>query len=285
MINWKLEHHQALDGIPGISSLAWTSDGLYALADNMPVLFRFDSDNLTLLERISLAEDGGLDELAKPIKPDYEASAIIDRDGRRELLMFGSGSVASTREVLARYDFSSGKVSRESLAGLYRAISEAETENPLEINIEGAATIGEELLLSNRGHIGQPHNHLARVHLTELNLLGMQRIVLPTEPFVGVSGLEYLADEDRLWFTASTEETSSVYDDGAIGDSYLGWVDDYSRKRDQAVIAPDGLINLNQLDNLFDGQKIEGLALDGDRLWLGADNDGGESLIFVLRRS
>ena len=51
--DWQLERRQALHQIPGISSLAWTPEGLYVLADNIPLLYRLDAEG-EIKQRISL---------------------------------------------------------------------------------------------------------------------------------------------------------------------------------------------------------------------------------------
>ncbi len=295
----QLIKQQKLLAIPSISSLTWTPEGLYALADNMPVLYCLEPECLSQGQMISLAPDGSTDVLPKSLKPDYEASVLIEtkheknqaqnqaQNIRRELWVLGSGSLASRREQLVRYDLYQKTVIYQSLSALYAQIAQAGKSllglDDFEVNIEGAASVKTELLLANRGHIAQPVNYLIQIQTESMQLNGLQKIELPQAPFVGVSALEYVSADDRLWLTASTEGTSSVYEDGEIGDSYLGWIDHYSQKRQQAVLKPDGLLNLTELNPAFKGQKIEGLAIQGNQFWLGADNDGGEAYLFLLQ--
>lgn len=280
--DWQLERQQALHQIPGISSLAWTPEGLYVLADNIPLLYRLDAEG-EIKQRISLdperPDPAMIGTMPKPLKPDFEASTLSP-DGC-ELWIYGSGSLAGSREQSLCVELASGKLRPRSMAPAYRALAAAIAG---EVNIEGAAWIGKALLLANRGHTGQALNQLVWLAPEQAHLEALQTLSLPVAAFAGISGLDYDPAQDRLWFTASTEATASVYDDGAIGDSYLGWIDRFADRRSEPALTPDGLINLSRLDPAFAGQKIEGLALAPDRIWLGADNDGGHAFLFALKR-
>jgi hypothetical protein len=103
-----------------------------------------------------------------------------------------------------------------------------------------------------------------------------------------VSGLAYVPEKDLLILTASEEETSDSYNDGVIGESYLGLVSEVSDKLAQPEIAPDQWITLTEIHKNFIGQKIESvcaLAPEGDKLilFLVADNDTGTTGIFNLQ--
>lgn len=278
---FKVLKAQELPDILGLSSLAISAQGLYALADNQPLLYRLDCENFGVCDKILL--DLSLDpevaeaEIPKALKPDFEASALIEHQGQQELLLFGSGSLKSVREKLLRVNLQSQQLSLVSLSELYASVA----QQVIEVNIEGASLVQNHWLLANRGHQGQPLNHL--LWIQDLNLLQLQTLHLPQAPFVGVSGLEYQPELDRLWFCASTEATGSVYEDGEIGDSYLGWIENFSRKRHFSDLEPDFLLNLSQLDQRFKGQKIEAIAIEGSRIYLGSDNDGLPAKIFVLQ--
>ena len=89
-----------------------------------------------------------------------------------------------------------------------------------------------------------------------------------------------------LLFTASTEATTSANMDGAIGDSYLGMINNFSKKTKQKDIAPDKLINLSQQLGIGH-QKLEGLTVERStnsslQLHIVADNDDGKSIIYKV---
>jgi hypothetical protein len=105
--------------------------------------------------------------------------------------------------------------------------------------------------------------------------------------FKGVSGLAYASRSDKLLLTVSTEHTSSVYEDGSIGKSYLWIIDNISAKSRLAAINPNRIIDLEETDNRFIGQKIESVCVIREtknfiRLALVADNDKGTSSLFRI---
>jgi hypothetical protein len=105
--------------------------------------------------------------------------------------------------------------------------------------------------------------------------------------FSGVSGLAYSQKSDALLLTVSTEETTSTFEDGAIGKSYLWIVRNISSKRNWKAINPDRVIDLTALDRAFSGQKIESVTVmkETKKFWhlvLAADNDNGSSTLFKV---
>ena len=108
--------------------------------------------------------------------------------------------------------------------------------------------------------------------------------------FNGVSGLAYSAKTDKLLITVSTEDTRNNIDDGTIGKSYLWIVDNISAKKKWKAINPNTIIDLEEVDSRFKGQKIESVCiLQEDEksftLLLAADNDNGSSTLFTLSLS
>lgn len=262
-----------LPEIAGISSLSWTPQGLWLTADNVPGVYRWDPVQQKIQQQVGLHQPGPLKVMPKAQKPDFEASTLYNG----ELWLFGSGSTKE-RNSLVRLNLQTLVAHQSSLAELYQEL----TKRGLEVNIEGAALVQQHLLLANRGHMGYPYNHL--IHIQNQQVAALQRLILPDQPFVGISALEYESEHDRLWFTASTEATSSVYDDGQIGDSYVGWIDGYTQLQQQPELKPTQCFNLTPVDGRFRGQKMEGIAVTPDHLFLGTDNDGGQTWLYMLKR-
>lgn len=105
---------------------------------------------------------------------------------------------------------------------------------------------------------------------------------------MSLSGLTYSYKNDWLIFTSSTEDTDNAIDDGSIGDSYLGIIENASRKIGRKRIKVNALFNLSKLNRKFKGQKIESVCIQADKerrlkLHLVADNDKGDSYLFKIR--
>ena len=108
-----------------------------------------------------------------------------------------------------------------------------------------------------------------------------------TSVFNGVSGLSYAPKTDKLIMTVSTEDTRSVYEDGAIGKSYIWIVNSITSKRNWKSINPNIIIELDSIDPRFKSQKIESVCVLKEtkhflHLLLAADNDNGSSTLFKL---
>jgi hypothetical protein len=105
---------------------------------------------------------------------------------------------------------------------------------------------------------------------------------------VGISGLEYVKEKDLLLFVASTENTDNATEDGTIGDSYLGYINNISQKLDQQEIKADTLISFSKAINKEKNYKIESIAVESVNenellLHLAADNDDGKSTLFKIK--
>jgi hypothetical protein len=100
----------------------------------------------------------------------------------------------------------------------------------------------------------------------------------------------YVQEHDKLLMTFSTEMTANAYDDGTIGDSYFGWIDQITTKMLQPQIKVDGLINLSEHSAVFADTKIEGLcveSLEGTAYTINfvADDDQGHTKVFKVKAS
>ncbi|TWW01624.1 DUF6910 family protein [Chitinophaga pinensis] len=149
--------------------------------------------------------------------------------------------------------------------------------------------------MSNRGNENNPVNHLIITtpdfwQQQENAAIDIATINIPFKlpGFAGISELCYVAQEDLLLVLLSSEATGNTYDDGAIGDSYIGWVTHFNQKLTIGDIPLDGIINLSETDPAFKGEKMEGICLASIKnnewyLHLVADNDKGESKIFHVK--
>jgi hypothetical protein len=216
----------------------------------------------------------------KAEKADIESSEWIDN----KLYLFGSGSMSSVRDSGFVFDPESQKSLRLELGPFYHRIRENGIED---LNLEGATLVKDHLVLANRRNLGNRDNYLI-VNPLERLLQTISKVVKLNLPgYAGVSGLTYLPKHDLLILTASEEETSSTYDDGAIGESYLGLIENFSEKLSLNEIVPDQWFQLSKIHDDYSGQKIESVctrkSVDGQtELLLVADNDNGTTKVFCM---
>lgn len=277
---------KVLPHYPSASGIEYANNRIYIIGD--------DANNLLILDTGLNAADSvplysfSEKRIPKSIKADLEAITIMP-DGK--LLLTGSGSVAPARNVAWLLDPLTKQKDSIRLDTFYHRITGNDIE---ELNIEGAAAFPGGFILSNRGSKGYPQNHLI---ITSHNFLKQQlqaeiNVMLAGTNndsllFSGVSGLTYSSKTDALIMTVSTEDTRNSLDDGAIGKSYLWIIKNISSKTRSNAVDPDKVIELDELDKRFIGQKIESVCIlkETDKqyyLLLAADNDNGSSSLFRL---
>jgi hypothetical protein len=269
-------HLSAASGLVCIGSLA------YVIADDELHLgvFRTDTDDPGQLIRLF---DGTLPD--KPVarkrkKPDVEAIALLPAgpdDPHGGLLVLGSGSKANRRRGVVQSLDASGEVRGTprmvDLSPAYAALDDALPE----LNIEGAAVMGEEIWLLQRGNKGLSRNAVVRFALQEfldalntdnerIHPIAIDEYALGDIDGVPLSFTDAAALPDgRLIVTAAAEDTGNSYDDGRCLGSATGIIED------------GVLCGMERVDRIC---KLEGVhaSQDGDgiRLLLVTDADDSD---------
>jgi len=283
----------SIPGLPSASGVEIIGDTAYVIGDDSPWLFRLDAATLAPLGHVRLFETPapGPVRLPKPDKPDLECMAAVNwPDGRAGLLLLGSGS----RPNRARGWFVPAGATPQpaalDLAPLYQLLLPWLPAG-VGLNLEAAATSATELLLFQRT-VGRADAAL----LFRLPLAAALAFVagggagaapaVAVLPFAlpaiagcpaGFSGATFV--QDRLFVTASVEDTADAVLDGAVLGSYVGVVDLAARTASFARLAwADG--------RAYRG-KVEGLAVrrtPGPGRWellLVTDDDAGGSTAVV----
>jgi len=231
------------------------------------------------------------ERVPKKIKFDLEATTLVNIDKKAHLLIMGSGS-AEPRNKGFLLNLKNNSTTKLDLTVFYRRLQEAGLKD---LNIEGAATLMDYIILGNRGNKANPENHLI---ITSTDFFSNQekapiqllKLEFPVkEQYAGVSGLAYSDDHETLLLTISTEDTPNAIDDGPIGKSYLGIIDNFFRKigREKIKLKINNLIDLGEADKQFTGYKIESVCIQSTKdhsmkLQMVADNDDGSSYLFKV---
>jgi hypothetical protein len=289
-------HHQnKLLGItqfpdyPSASGIAYANNRFYIAGDDATYVLVVD-ENLQQTDTIRISDYEGK-RIPKDIKPDIEA--VFLSPDKRELSMVGSGSLPPYRSVFWRVNTQTHEKFSYPLDSLYNAFRKSGIN---EINMEAACYFKDLMVFGNRGHKNYPKNQLVFLSLKDINSItnnpefSVSEIVTDNDSstFSGISDMAYLASSDQLILTASTEDTRSVHEDGAIGKSFIWIINKASLKTKGSTITPDRIIDLEAIDKSFRGHKIEGVCIQVDSseymdLVLTADNDNGGSTLFRLR--
>lgn len=280
-----------LPDFPSASAVEFHDGRLYLIGDDATCIQVLDKE-YQVIKSIPIPGISGK-RIVKAEKADYEASALINLHGKTYLMASGSLATEKRRQLMLLPLPDGDSAAMQFIPYPPDFTTQLLNSGINELNIEGAAVVNNTLLLSNRGNNTWPQNQLVltvpgfweqaspAVNVVPFTLL------TPTPVFTGISELCYVAEKDLLLCTFSSEATANAYDDGAIGDSYIGWISNISRKLSQTTLTPDGMLNLTVADPAFKGEKIEGICLESIQdniltLHLVSDNDAGASRLFKV---
>ena len=278
---------------PSGSSINYFQNKFYLIGDDANTIMILD-DHYEKLDSIRIF-DYPTKRIPKAEKVDFETSLLIDNDGSKGLLVLGSGSAENRRKGMI---VPLGSDHNPGIRNLVQ-LDLAEFTNRLDrklrgkLNIEGSALVGKSLMLANRANIANPNNSLvittpefwkdqARAPIKTLVL-----DITKSNEVLGVSELCYVESSDMLLIALTSELTNNAIDDGLIGDSYIGWVNNVAKKLNRQRLSLDGLLNLTTADEKFKGEKIEGLCVSDVKansftLHMISDNDQGQSRLFTV---
>ncbi len=268
---------------PSASAIEYYNNRLYVFGDDAPWLLVLDT-NYTMVDSVRYIQHFHT-RISKGNKPDIEAATLLHYGEVTALYAFGSQSTPARKMV---YTFPTN-----SLHGFTGFTYTLRNSKVKEWNIEGAAFVQDQLVLANRANTTHKTNYLLLATFdpagNKENKTRVLELTLPTQPIVaGVSGLFYIPENDVLLFTASEEGTSNAFDDGTIGESYLGTISNFSKKMYRKKVAPNEFLKLADVSPEFSKQKIESVCMQETEdnhllLHLVADNDNGQSKLFKIK--
>ena len=283
-----------LPDFPSGSAINYREGKLYLVGDDANTILILDQDYHVVDSKQIF--DYPEKRMPKPMKADLESSTLVHLDGRDYLMTVGSGATRQReRMLMIPFSASTLDVAHMRVIDIEDFIHQLKRKGIPEINLEGMTVIGSSLAFSNRSNRQNSINH---VIFTGMNFwiqhqppaLNISTIQIPasTDSYPGISDLCYVSQTDTLLVAFSTELTDNAYDDGAIGDSYLGWIHQISQKLQNPTLPIDQLHNLRDADPDFKNQKIEGLCVESIHnefllLHMISDDDQGHSKLFNVK--
>ncbi len=289
---FELKEVRQLTSYPSGSALAFHEGRIYLAGDDVPFIMILNKE-LQIIDSVRI-DSATTQRISKEVKPDFEAIASFKYKKKPALLLLGSGSKDPYRnQALLLRNNEANLIFR--IDSFYSKLKDLHIND---LNVEGAAAIPGGFMLSSRGNKGFRKNSLVYVPSSfflpgDSSAIKIIRVGTNTDTsvFNGVSGLEYAAKSDKLLLTVSTENTYDSYVDGSIGKSYLWIINDITTRKRFSNLNPDRILDLEQLDPRFKGQKIESVCILNEtrttmELLFAADNDKGDSWLFkvVLRK-
>lgn len=288
-----LTDFKELSTFPSGSGIEYYDEKIFLVGDDAKELLVMNK-RWKELQRIPLFESTE-DRIPKKIKADLEATTVIVVNSIPRLLILGSGSRDEHRNKAILLDLDEYRKEEFDMTVFFDRIKAA---GITDLNIESAATLAEgHVIMGNRGNKKHPDNHLIITknsfwkHQADAEL-DVLPIKFPGKDNklknAGISGLTYSPVNDWLIFTASTEDTNNPVDDGPIGDSYLGIIENASRKIGRKDMKVNEIITLRESEKSLKGYKIESVCVQSEKngrlkLQLVADNDDGVSCLFKVR--
>jgi hypothetical protein len=229
-------------GIGSASGLVYHENKLYIISDNSTFLYEYKILNKRL-DKIALVENPQ-DNIIKKEKPDFESITLKGNN----LVLLASGST-DKRNKLFKYNINSKKIKEKSFEEFYRKLkSELEIKED-ELNIEGLIITDKKILLFQRGNGGNSKNGIIYAD-DELDNPKFKFIPfeLPNIKNVETTFTDAILVEDKIYFLAAAEDTSSTYDDGEVLGSIVGSIDFKTMKLESTL-------------QISDKHKFEGLTV------------------------
>ncbi|MBC7827855.1 MAG: hypothetical protein H7122_08920, partial [Chitinophagaceae bacterium] len=227
--------------------------------------------------------------IPKSEKSDLEATTVIYLNEVPYLLIIGSGSRQHHRNKAILLNLESNNFTEYNIEPFYSRLADLGIH---ELNIESAAVVEDLLILGNRGNRKKESNHIIITQPEFWNHPADAEIrVIPIElenETAELSGLTYSERNDSLLFTATTEDTDNSYDDGKIGESYFGVIENAYRKLYRKRLRINEQVMLSDIHESFKDQKVESVCIQTEKtgrlkLHLVADNDKGGSFLFKVQ--
>lgn len=229
-------------GLGSASGLVYMDNSLFVISDNSSFLYEYKLQE-NELSKIKLFENSQ-ENIPKKDKFDFEAITLKEDT----LHLFGSGST-SKREKRIIYNLDSKKTEEKELSTLYKKLKETHSIADEELNIEGALFCNENWLLFQRGNGANSKNGVFKIKSLEADShTEFVEVTLPKIKHVETSFTDAILVEDKIYFLATAEDTTSTYDDGEIFGSIIGRMDSKTYKIEFA-------------QKISDTQKFEGLTL------------------------
>ncbi|QBZ98105.1 DUF6929 family protein [Flavobacterium sangjuense] len=229
-------------GIGSASGLLYHNDLLYIISDNSTYLYEYNIAN-EKLNKIPLVENAQ-ENIPKKDKPDFESITFYGD----AIAILGSGSTKK-RNLSFQYNIEADSVKQNDIADLYQKIKHQLNFSDDEFNIEGFIMNKKNLFLFQRGNGTEGKNGIISVYNSRnKSEIGFTIFNLPKIKNVPATFTDAILVDDKIYFLASAEDTTSTYLDGEVLGSIIGTIDLKTMKLENSI-------------QISDKHKFEGLTL------------------------
>ncbi len=289
-MNIRLLDFKPLSSYPSGSGIEFFDDKVYLIGDDASSIV-VKSKKWKLEKKIHLFQPHS-SRIPKLVKSDLEATTIVYVDKKPKLLMLGSGSREQYRNKAILLDLITSETEEFDLHFFYNRLRQEGIED---LNIEGAATVDDKVILSNKGNDSNPKHCIIvtsnefwrKQDEAEIQILKLH-FNNDKESYEGISGMTYSEKNDWIIFTTTAKDNINDFDDGEAGDSYLGVIENVARKIGRKKLKVNDMINLTKAEKKFKYNKIQSVCIQRDKernlkLHLVADTPDGKSSLYKVR--
>lgn len=243
MEKFTLKSQFQITGIGSASGLVYKENSLFIISDNSSFLYQFDIPE-NKLTRIPLVENAQ-ENIPKKDKYDFESISLKEN----KFHIFGSGSTAK-REKEITYNLETVATEEKDLSKLYKKIKQTASLSDEDLNIEGALFYNEKWHLFQRGNGANSKNGIAILdeNFNENGTIEFIPIQLSKIKNIETTFTDAILVEDKIYFLAAAEDTTSTYADGEILGSIIGRMDSKT-------------LEIDFTQKITDTHKFEGLTL------------------------
>lgn len=242
MQNFTLNLLFKINGIGSASGLVYKDNSLFVISDNGSFLYEYQilEKKLTKIPLLANSQEN----IPKKDKFDFES---IDLKGNK-LHILGSGST-SKREKRITYNLETKNVAEKDLSKVYQNLKQTASISDDELNIEGVIFCHKKWFLFQRGNGVNSRNGIFKINSLKNEFhTEFIKVQLPKIKHIETSFTDAILVEDKIYFLATAENTTSTYDDGEIFGSILG------RMNSQTF-------EIEFTQKISDNHKFEGLTL------------------------
>lgn len=229
-----IENHFKIQNFSSGSGMAKVKNTYYACGDDDAKLWFLNQNGEVLNSwKIWDTTDIQNNRINKNTKPDFEAISKITIQNDTALLVFGSGTKPFFREFIIEVHLSAHSFAyRKNATKLYEWIKNEAGLKKDELNIEGACTFEDDILILNR-HNNQIYqiNQAGLLHYLTYN--DVSKLIMRKNhfklPVIGkdtarLSSATRIPNTNLICFSASIEKTDQWINDGEILGSFIGLI-------------------------------------------------------------
>jgi hypothetical protein len=206
-------------GIGSASGLVYHEEKIYIISDNSNFLYEYVITNQKL-NKIALVENAE-ENIIKKDKSDFESITLKGDD----LIILGSGSTEKRNQIF-KFDINSKKIKEKSFAEFYNKIKLELEIKENELNIEGLIATDKNIYFFQRGNGGTCKNGIIYAEDEPDNPnFKFIPFELPKIKNIETSFTDAILVENKIYFLAAAEDTTSTYEDGEVLGSIIGIID------------------------------------------------------------